>query len=487
MLIARRRFCLATLAPSALAAALAAAALALVAAATPCARAAKPAAAATQAAAPAPALTIDNTPLTEGRRPPLVSYADILEPAQKTVVSVASARYVRQRLPFPWLAPGGGRELKQEGIGSGVIITPDGYILTNHHVIEDADEIIVRLADEREFKAAIIGSDPKTDIAVLKVDPAAASLPAATLADSDKLRVGDIVFAIGNPLGVGQTVTMGIVSATGRRVGILDEVAGYEDFIQTDAAINQGNSGGALLDAKGRLVGINSAILSPNRGNIGIGFAIPVTLARAILDGLVTRGKVTRGYLGVSVDSLGGELAGILGLPRDTRGVIITDLTPGGPAEQAGLRRYDVLTAINGQPVATFQELRLQIARQPPGSEIAINLLRDGKEQRLTARLGGQDGTPGYNELLPGVRVHRLTGEHRRALGLDPRLDGLVIASVDEDSPYAGRLAPDMVIVEINRIPADGMETARRLLIAGRNLLTIYQNGVFRPLVIMVR
>ncbi|OAM88694.1 trypsin-like peptidase domain-containing protein [Termitidicoccus mucosus] len=449
----------------------------------PGARAAKPDAAPGHAAPPA--LAVDGTPVTEGKRPPLVSYSDVLEPVQKTVVSVASSRYVRQRLPFPWLAPGGGREFKQEGIGSGVIVTPDGYILTNHHVVEGADELIVRLADEREFKAEVVGSDPKTDVAVIKVD--AAGLPAVTLADSDRIRVGDIVFAIGNPLGVGQTVTMGIVSATGRRVGILDEVAGYEDFIQTDAAINQGNSGGALLDAKGRLVGINSAILSPTRGNIGIGFAIPVNLARNIMNSLVTSGKVSRGFLGVSVDSLGGELAETLGLPRDTRGVIITDLSPGGPAEQAGLQRYDVITAINGQPVTTFQELRLQVARQQPDSEIAISLLRDGKEQRVTARLGGQGEALGYNELLPGVRVNRLTGELRRSLNIDPRLDGLVIASVDDDSPYAERLAPNMVIVEINRVPAGSIETARRSIIAGRNLFTVYLNGAFRPLVIVVK
>jgi serine protease Do/serine protease DegQ len=467
----RRRFCFA-----------ASAVLAFASAVAPCARAAKSAAAPSHAA---PALTIDGTPVTEGRRPPLVSYADVIEPVQKTVVSVASSRYVRQRLPFPWLVPGGGREFKQEGIGSGVIVTPDGYILTNHHVVEDADELIVRLADEREFKAEVVGSDPKTDVAVIKVD--AAGLPAVTLADSDKIRVGDIVFAIGNPLGVGQTVTMGIVSATGRRVGILDEVAGYEDFIQTDAAINQGNSGGALLDAKGRLAGINSAILSPTRGNIGIGFAIPVNLARNIMNSLVTSGKVSRGFLGVSVDSLGGELAETLGLLRDTRGVIITDLSPDGPAEQAGLQRYDVITAINGQPVTTFQELRLQVARQQPGSEITISLLRDGKAQAVTAKLDGQGEALGHNELLPGVRVNRLTGGLRRGLNIDPRLDGLVIASVDDDSPYAERLAPDMVIVEINRVPADSIETARRAIIAGRNLFTVYLNGAFRPLVIVVK
>jgi serine protease Do/serine protease DegQ len=465
----RRRFCFAASAVFAFAAAVA-----------PCARAAKSA-----PAHAAPALTIDGTPVTEGKRPALVSYADVIEPVQKTVVSVASARYVRQRLPFPWLAPGGGREFKQEGIGSGVIVTPDGYILTNHHVVEGADELVVRLADEREFKAEVVGSDPKTDVAVIKVD--AAGLPAVTLADSDKIRVGDIVFAIGNPLGVGQTVTMGIVSATGRRVGILDEVAGYEDFIQTDAAINQGNSGGALLDAKGRLVGINSAILSPTRGSIGIGFAIPASLARNIMGSLVTSGKVSRGFLGVSVDSLGGELAETLGLPRDTRGVIITDLAPGGPAEQAGLQRYDVLTAINGQPVATFQELRLAVARQQPDSEIAVVFLRDGKERRVSAKLGGQGEALAHNELLPGVRANRLTGELRRSLGIDPRLDGLVIASVDADSPWAERLAPNMVIVEINRVPAASVEAARRSIITGRNLFTVYLDGAFRPLVIVVK
>ncbi|MFY7851451.1 MAG: S1C family serine protease, partial [Brevundimonas sp.] len=205
------------------------------------------------------------------------------------------------------------RESRQEGLGSGVIVSPDGYILTNNHVIEGADELKVTLADDRDFPARIVGTDPKTDVAVLKIE--AEGLPVLTLADSDRVRVGDIAFAVGNPLGVGQTVTMGIVSAKGRsRLGLLERVSGYEDFIQTDAAINMGNSGGALIDARGRLIGVNSAIISPSRGNIGIGFAIPVNLARFIMNSLVETGAVARGYLGVTSDTLTAELAEQLGL-----------------------------------------------------------------------------------------------------------------------------------------------------------------------------
>ncbi|MES1194315.1 MAG: trypsin-like peptidase domain-containing protein, partial [Opitutus sp.] len=227
-----------------------------------------------------PTLKIDATPVGEVKGL-VTSYADALEAIRPAVVSVTSSKMVRQQVPeFLRQFGAQGREQKQSGLGSGVIVSADGFIIANNHVVEEADELKVFLNDDREFTAKVIGTDPKTDIAVIKIE--AENLPAATLADSAKLRVGDVVFAIGNPLGVGQTVTMGIVSATGRKVGILDEVGGYEDFIQTDAAINQGNSGGALIDARGRLVGINSAIISTSQGNIGIGFAIPVNLASSI-------------------------------------------------------------------------------------------------------------------------------------------------------------------------------------------------------------
>src|SRR5688500_5105314 len=282
-----------------------------------------------------PAIQVDSTPVASGGKAGLVmTYADVLEPAQKAVVSVYSTKIIKERIAInPFFRqffgniPDQERESRQEGLGSGVIVSPDGYVLTNNHVVEGADELKITLADDRDFIGKVIGSDPKTDIAVLKIE--GQNLPTVTLADSDKLRVGDVVFAVGNPLGVGQTVTMGIVSAKGRsKLGLLENVSGYEDFIQTDAAINMGNSGGALVDARGRLVGINSAILSPSRGNIGIGFAIPVNLASFIMNSLVEHGAVARGYLGVTTDTVTPDVAEQLGLPKDTRGVVVTDIDP---------------------------------------------------------------------------------------------------------------------------------------------------------------
>src|SRR6187431_1915272 len=286
-----------------------------------------------------PTLKIDSTPVTEGKSPIVTSYADALDAIRPAVVSVYSSKTVREQVPEFYRQYGvQGREQKQRGLGSGVIVSADGYILTNNHVVDDADELKVLLNDEREYTAKVIGTDPKTDVAVIKID--AADLPSVTLADSAKLRVGDVVFAIGNPLGVGQTVTMGIISAKGRsNLKLLENVSGYEDFIQTDAAINMGNSGGALVDALGRLVGINSAILSPSRGNIGIGFAIPVNLASFIMNSLAQSGAVARGHLGVTSDTVTADVAEQLGLEKGTRGVVITDIDPDSPAEKAGLKR----------------------------------------------------------------------------------------------------------------------------------------------------
>jgi serine protease Do/serine protease DegQ len=433
-----------------------------------------------------PAYVLDDSPLAADAAPALASYADVIAPAQKAVVSVASTRVLRQRLPspFPW-APYE-RDQRLEGMGSGVIVTADGFILTNNHVIEDADELTVMLPDEREFKARVVGADPKTDVAVLKID--ATALPVVPLADSDKLRVGDIVFAIGNPLGVGQTVTMGIVSATGRRVGILDEVAGYENFIQTDAAINQGNSGGALLDARGRLVGLNSAILSPTRSNIGIGFAIPTNLARAIMESLVATGRVARGFLGVKVDPLTIDLAETLDVKKDLRGVVISVVESGGPAEKAGLQAYDIITAINARPILSADDLRLAVAQLAPGSEARVKLFRDGGEKEIAVKLGALDDALAADELLPGVRVAPLSPQQRRALGLGNRADGLLVTTVAEDSPHAEKLFPEMVMLQINREPVGAdVESARALFKPGRNLVMVYFRGTIRPLTLHVR
>jgi serine protease Do/serine protease DegQ len=433
---------------------------------------------------PKPAVTVDPSPLTP-QAGLVMSYADVVEPVQKAVVSIYSTKIVRERVTNPLFRqffpnfPDQERESKEEGLGSGVIVTPDGYILTNNHVVEGADELKVSLSDDREFIAKVIGADPKTDIAVVKID--ADKLPVVTLADSDKLRVGDVVFAVGNPLGVGQTVTMGIVSAKGRSVGILGDVGGYEDYIQTDAAINMGNSGGALIDAKGRLVGVNSAILSPSRGNIGIGFAVPVNLAASIMNSLVETGTVSRGYLGVSTDNVTPDVAEQLGLPKDTHGVVISDIIPGSAAEKAGLKRTDVILGVDGHAVSSLDELRLRIAQMAPGSTAKLKVVRDGKERIVDVTLDKFAEKP--NELFAGINVKPLTAEDRRRLNIDARITGLLITDIDDDSPYADRLAPNSVIVELNRNPVPDLATAKQLLNQpGRNLLLIYTRAGLRYL-----
>ena len=454
---------------------------------------AKAKAAAPAAANPKPELHLDPTPIGDAKSGVVLSYADVVEPVQKAVVSIYSTKIVKERVQvnplFRQFFPGlqdQERESKEEGLGSGVIVTADGYILTNNHVVEGADELKVSLSDDREFIAKVIGADPKTDIAVIKIE--ADKLPIVTLADSEKLRVGDIVFAVGNPLGVGQTVTMGIVSAKGRnKVGILD--GGYEDFIQTDAAINMGNSGGALVDARGRLVGVNSAILSPSRGNIGIGFAIPVNLAASIMNSLIATGSVARGYLGVkSPDSVTPDVAEQLGLPRDTKGVLVNDVDVGSPAEKAGLKRTDIILGVNGHVVTSLEDLRLRISQMVPGSTAKVKIARDGKEKVIDVTLGKLTENP--NELFAGVNVTPLTADVRRRLGIgDPRVtSGLVITDIAEDSPFRDGLAVDLVIVEINRSRVPDLATAKSLLRppGEKNLIAYYYRGQFRFVVLTV-
>lgn len=434
---------------------------------------------------PAPVLQVDTSGVGENRPDgPVVSYADVLEPVQKAVVSIYSTKIVKDSNPlleqiFPNLPQ---RENRQRGLGSGVIVTTDGYILTNNHVVEGADELKVALADDREFEAKVIGTDPKTDVAIVKIE--ATKLPVVTLADSDKLRVGDVVFAVGNPLGVGQTVTMGIVSAKNRNVQILEEVGGYEDYIQTDAAINMGNSGGALIDARGRLIGINSAILSPSRGSVGIGFAIPVNLASAIMKSLIETGTVSRGYLGVSTEVVTAEIAEQLGLPRETKGVVISDIVPDGPAEKAGLKRTDVLLGVNGHAVSSVEEMRLIIAQMAPGSVAKLRVFRDGKEQGIDVTLDKFAEKP--NELIAGVNVKPLGADERARLRLDPRVTGLLITDVAGDSPFRDRLAANAIIMEINRTPVREIEEARQQIQPGRNLLAVFNRGTVRFVVVTV-
>lgn len=434
-----------------------------------------------------PTLNVDASPVGEGKGI-VTSYADALESIRPAVVSVYSSKIVRQQVPeFLRQFGAQGREQKQKGLGSGVVVSSDGFIITNNHVVEDADEVKVLLNDEREFTAKVIGTDPKTDVAVIKIE--AQNLPAATLADSTRLRVGDVVFAIGNPLGVGQTVTMGIVSATGRRVGILDEVGGYEDFIQTDAAINQGNSGGALIDARGRLVGINSAIISTSQGNIGIGFAIPINLASNIMHSLIDTGTVTRGYLGVSTDAITTEMAESFGLKADQKGVIITDLNPSdGPAAKAGLKREDIIIGVNDKPIATRDDLRMIIAQTPPDTKVTVKFIRDGKTQTKDVVLGKlPDENASDGELVPGISVAPLSNDLRRELRIDDRVDGLVITDIAADSPYAQTFPQGAVIEQINRMPVNDLASAKRALRDGRNIALVYYRGVYRYIMFTVR
>lgn len=326
---------------------------------------------------------------------PVSSYADVVSKVVPAVITIHSQMRVRQPQQFPFMDDPffrqffGDRNTQQppaqprQGLGSGVIIDANGYILTNHHVIDGAEQIKVDLNDGRSLDAQIVGVDPPSDLAVLKVE--ASGLPVLVLGDSDRARVGDVVLAIGNPLGVGQTVTMGIISAKGRQTGLSN--GSFEDFLQTDAPINRGNSGGALVSTNSELIGINSQILSPSGGSIGLGFAVPSNMARTVVEQLINSGKVRRGQLGITVLRIPSEEATKLGVTQGP-GVVVFDVQSGSAADRAGLRRGDVISALNGTGVTDPNTFRNQIARTPPGSEVTLTVKRDGQEQQVRATLG---------------------------------------------------------------------------------------------------
>jgi serine protease Do len=419
------------------------------------------------------------------------SFAPIVKKAAPSVVNISSTVIVRDRArqnPLfndPRFRQFFGNRLPQsdddqphshkaESLGSGVIISPDGYILTANHVVEGADEIEVSVAgSKKNYPAKIIGTDPPTDVAVLKIE--ATGLPAITLADSDLLEVGDVVLAIGNPFGIGQTVTMGIVSALGR-----SGLAGfnqYQDFIQTDAAINPGNSGGALVDAEGRLVGINTAILSRSGGNLGVGFAVPIDMARRVVERLISGGKVTRGYLGVFPQDITPGLAQQFNLTGQN-GALVGDVLANTPAEKAGIKAGDVIIAFNGKDVSDAHGLQLAVSQSEPGSPATLKFIRDGVQKNITVALaelpdqrGPRFGEPGGSEsdsaktdALDGVTVADLDRDARQELKLPAGVQGAIVTELDPDSNSAeAGLQKGDVIVEINRQPVTDADSAVRL------------------------
>jgi Do/DeqQ family serine protease len=376
----------------------------------------------------------------------------------------------------------GPRTFRQRGLGSGVVVSGDGYILTNHHVVDKADAITVEFADGGTFKARLIGSDEPSDLAVIKID--GTNLKTLALANSDDVQVGDVVLAVGNPLGVGQTVTMGIVSAKGRQT----DGDSYQDFIQTDAPINQGNSGGALVDLKGELVGINSQILSPSQGNIGIGFAIPANMAKHVMEDLKTNGRVRRAQLGVTIQPVTPDLADSMNL-KEAHGAIVSSVAAGSAAERAGMKRGDVIKSFNGQPVNDINSLRNRVADTPPGTSATVVVVRDGSERTLSVKLDERTteqsarrdtGEPDADKAALGVSVAPLTPEAAARAGLARDAHGLVVRDVDPDSRAADAgIQPGDIIQEVNRQPVQSVDDLRSAVrrSSDRPALVLVQRG----------
>jgi serine protease Do len=378
------------------------------------------------------------------------------------------------------------RRPRQQAMGSGVVVSADGYILTNHHVIDGADAVRVDFTDGRQMTAKVIGTDAPSDLALLKVD--ATGLATVPMGDSNAVHVGDVVLAVGNPLNVGQTVTMGIVSAKGRSTPGGD--GAYEDFLQTDAPINHGNSGGALVNMRGELVGINSQIVSNTDAYIGIGFAIPSNMARRVMDDLRTTGTVTRAQLGVNVQTVDADMAASLGL-KQPGGVIVSGVTPGSAAEKAGLKRGDIIQSLNGQPVRDMNTLRNRIADSTPNANAELVVLRDGAERTITARLDvasprtrageAERDADGADQTSLGVAVAPLTPQLASRLGVPEQTKGLVVQDVAEDGrAVVAGIRPGDVIQEVNRQPVGSVAELRAALKQGSDkpaLLLINRQG----------
>ena len=432
-------------------------------------------------------LKTDETDLDREKNTPLQSYSPFLEKSTPAVVSVTTQQVVRTLYPgvgnpledflrryygLPRLnEPRVKEEMVPSGIGSGVIVSPEGYVVTNAHVITDprtgqpVEEVIVQLSEKKEFKAKIVGYDRSTDVAVLKID-SANSLPHVVLANSDFLKVGDIVFAAGNPLGIGKTVTMGIVSAIGRsELQVLGDQGSYENFIQTDASINRGNSGGALLDAKGRLIGINTAIISQTGGSVGIGLAIPVNIVRKVLVDFVRGGELRRGFLGVQLN------------PNSTSniGVLVEGVIPNSAAEKAGFEGGDLILSVGDEKVDSMNKLRLAISQTSPGTRIPIEIMRNMEKQILyvTLELFGQsESTP-----IPGVKLEPLSPQIRQSLEIASQVRGVVVS---ESSGNAETFKKGVVIVEINGFQVDTVSEVSARLKKGINRIYVWYRGKYR-------
>lgn len=452
---------------------------------------------------PMPKIAVDEAPIDRVGRF-AASFAPTIKKAAPSVVNIFATRAARERdlrglhpffndPMFRELFPSvPDRRQKEQSLGSGVIVSADGYILTSNHVIEGADDIRVEMANgqSRELVAKLVGADPATDTAVLKVE--GEDLPAITLANSDQLEVGDVVLAIGNPFGIGQTVTMGIVSATGRgELGITD----YEDFIQTDASINMGNSGGALVDAQGRLVGINTAILSRTGGNQGVGFAIPINMGRNILERFIQYGKVARGFLGVGLQPLSPELAERLEL-KDQNGALVAGVEEGTPASEAGLKAGDLITEFNGKKVTDHRQLRLMVSQTPPKTKASFKVLRDGKARNFSVTLAElptertlsgmmrESREPSPSEALAGIELRDLDGRSRRQFNIPSQVRGALVSSVDPESA-GGRagLREGDVILEVEREPVTSAESAlerSERSESGKLLLRVWSRGAMK-------